>query len=60
MIWRMMFFFVLSAIMVLRYWTAADPPSTDIFVLWLGALIVIFGILYHKHCAGKRKGQNYK
>lgn len=52
--WKMIFFLVFSAIMVIRYWMAADPPSTQIFVFWLLASIGVFGILYQKHRAGKQ------
>lgn len=47
--WRMLFFLVFSGIATLNYWMAADPPSTDIFVLWLTVSLLVFGVLYHQH-----------
>lgn len=58
--WRMIFFLVFSAIMLTRYWMTADPPSAQIFVVWLLFLIGVFGILYQQHRAGKQKGQIHK
>lgn len=51
--WRMLFFLVVSGIIMLNHWMAAGHLSTDMLELWLIANLVIFGILYHQHRAGK-------